>query len=208
MPADKYVNGDGLPFLREYELPVDEATGRRFRFSDPVTQDRVGALTETPLSIPTTSGSLSGVLRGLWSNFLDRVPGFQPVYGAPANLAVTATLSTGTFITVDKYTRYRIQVKNAGANPLNAFEISTRSHASGDMVIHLNAAAHFTAPASGSILRASSDLSGAAIDPTTLAAGASIVMAFDFRDFFAESIRIRASSTSSTSLQYFWGASY
>jgi hypothetical protein len=207
MPADKYVNGDGIIFLREYELPLTEADGRRFRFSDPEVQSRVGALSDGAISTPTASGSLAGVLRGLWADLRDRIPGFQPVYGNPANLAVTSTLSTGTFITVDRYEKFRIQVKNVGANPLNAFEISTRSHASADMVIHLNAAAHFTSPASGSILRAASDLNGAAINPVTLGAGASIVMAFDFRDFFAESLRIRASSASGTSLQFFWGAS-
>jgi hypothetical protein len=131
-------------------------------------------------------------------------------FGNPTNLAVVGgtalTASTGTFIEIPTLTRFRLQVNNIGAANLNGFEISTRCNASADMQIHLNTGAHFTAPPSDSILRLSGDTLGASVDPTTLnATTGKVILAFDFRDFFVQTIRIRASAASNTTLQFYWG---
>ena len=126
-------------------------------------------------------------------------------YGAPS-LAITSLLSTGTFFDTSKFGRVRLQVNNTGANALSGFEISSLAHAAGDAQVHLNLSTHFTTPTAGSILRHCADLTGAAIDLTTLPAGGKAVMAFDLRDLFAMQFRVRATSTAGTSLQFYWGA--
>lgn len=127
--------------------------------------------------------------------------------GTSPTLAVTAALGAGTEIVVASFTRFALQVQNTGANALNAFEISTRNHASAGWIPRLNAAAHYTAPPSGSILRACADGNGAVIDVTTLAAGTIAALSFDLRDFYAQAIRIRASSAAGTTLQFYTGGS-
>lgn len=126
-------------------------------------------------------------------------------YGNPT-IAIVATLSTGIIFDISKYRRLRLQINNTGGNSLNGFEISTRSHITGDWQIHLNLAAHFTSPTAGSILRHCADLNGAAIDLTTLPASGGAVMAIDLRDFFASDIRIRATSPAGTNIAILWGA--
>ena len=126
-------------------------------------------------------------------------------YGNPTT-AITAALSTGIIFDISKFQRLRIQVNNTGTNPLNGFEVSTRSHVTGDWQVHLNLAAHFTTPTAGSILRHCADLTGAAVDLTTLPASAKAVIAVDLRDFFASDIRVRATSVAGSNVQVLWGA--
>jgi hypothetical protein len=135
---------------------------------------------------------------------------YQAITGATPNLTVTGgvalTASTGVFIATANFTRFRVQINNIGANALTGLEISTRAHASADMQVHLNASAHYTAPPANSILRLSGDTLGAATDPTLLAGSTGkVILAFDFTNFFAETLRIRASATTTTTLQFFWG---
>lgn len=139
---------------------------------------------------------------------------YQATQGTAPNLTVTGgqaiTASVGTFITTRNFTRFRVQINNIGAAALTGLEISTRCHADplADFQTHLNASAHYTAPSASSILRLSGDTLGAAIDPTVLAATTGkVILAFDFTNFFAESIRIRASAAAATTLQFFWGGS-
>lgn len=174
--------------------------------------DNIGAIADSAAASDFGGFSLIALFKRLLSVKLpDAVNGRIPidgklgVYGNPT-LAITSTLSTGIIFDVSKFTRLRLQVNNTGANPLSGFEISTRSHVTGDFQVHLNTAAHFTTPASGSILRHCADLTGAAIDVTTLPASGKAVMAIDLRDFFASDIRIRATSTAGTNLQVLWGA--
>jgi hypothetical protein len=172
----------------------------------------IGALADTTATSDVGAFSLIALIKRLLSAKIpDTVAGKIPTdgkFGTYANptLAVTAALGTGVIFDISKFQRLRLQIKNTGANPLNGLEISTRSHVTGDFQIHMNVAAHFTAPTSGSILRHCADLSGVAIDATTLPAAGNAVMAIDLRDFFASDIRIRATSTSGTNLQLLWGA--
>jgi hypothetical protein len=176
--------------------------------SDP----NLGAIADTSAASDFGGFSLIALFKRLLSIKLpDSVAGKVPVdgkfgtYGNPT-LAITAALSTGIIFDVSKFQRLRMQINNTGANALNGFEVSTRSHVTGDWQIHLNLAAHFTAPTAGSILRHCADLSGAAIDLTTLPASGKSVMAIDLRDFFASDIRVRAASTAGTNMQVLWGA--
>lgn len=125
-------------------------------------------------------------------------------YSSPT-LAAVAALGTGAELVVAAFTRISLQVQNTGVNALNGFEVSTRGHASALWIPRLNAAGHFTAPPSGSILRACSSSTGAAVDPTTLAAGGNVEFNFDFRDFFVQAIRVRATSAAGTALQFYLG---
>jgi hypothetical protein len=161
--------------------------------------------------IGTTNSSLTGINGKLPTlTALSRLPAevTAPTYGNPS-LTVAASVavgsSTGTFISTEQFKVFRLQVNNTGANALSAFEISTRCHASADMQVHLNAASHFTAPTANSIIRLSADLAGAAIDLTTLPASGKAIITFDFTNFFSETIRIRAASTSGTTLVFYWG---
>jgi hypothetical protein len=172
----------------------------------------LGTIADTSAATDTGSFSLISLFKRLLTSKLpDVVAGKIPTdskyatYGNPT-LAVTAALGTGVIFDVAKFRRLRLQIKNTGTNPLNGLEVSTRSHATGDFQVHLNTTSHFTTPTTGSILRHSADLTGAAIDATTLPANGNAVMAIDLRDFFASDIRIRATSTAGTNLQIFWGA--
>jgi hypothetical protein len=171
----------------------------------------IGAIADAAASSDFGGFSLIALFKRLLSIKLpDAVAGKIPTdnkfgtYGNPT-LAVTAALSTGIIFDVAKFRRLRIQISNTGANALNGLEISTRSHASADFQVHLNTAAHYTSPASGSILRHCADLAGAAIDPTVLPGSGKVIIAIDLRDFFASDIRIRATSAATT-LATFWGA--
>lgn len=137
---------------------------------------------------------------------------YQATTGTTANLVVTGgqaiTASTGVFVATGNFTRFRVQINNIGAAALTGLEISTRcnANAAADFQVHLNASAHYTAPPANSILRLSGDTLGAAIDPTTLTASTGkAILALDFTNFFAESVRIRASAAANTTLQIFWG---
>jgi hypothetical protein len=172
----------------------------------------LGTITDTSATSDAGSFSLISLFKRLLASKIpDAVAGKIPTdskyatYGNPT-LAVTAALGTGVIFDISKFQRLRVQIKNTGTNALNGLEISTRSHATGDFQVHLNIATHFITPTAGSILRHCGDLTGAAIDATTIPAGDSAVMAIDLRDFFASDIRIRATSTSGTNLQLLWGA--
>lgn len=172
----------------------------------------IGAIADAAAGSDFGGFSLIALFKRLLSIKLpDAVAGKIPVdakfgtYGNPT-LAVTAALSTGIIFDVAKFQRLRIQINNTGANALNGLEISTRSHSSADFQVHLNTAAHYTSPASGSILRHCADLVGAAIDPTILPGSGKVIIAIDLRDFFASDIRIRATSAAATTLATFWGA--
>lgn len=136
----------------------------------------------------------------------------QATTGTTPNLTVTGgqaiTASLGAIIQTSRFTRFRVQINNIGASALSGLEISTRCNADplADFQPHLNASAHYTAPPNTSILRLSGDTLGAAIDPTVLTATVGkVILAFDFTNFFAESVRIRASAAANTTLQIFWG---
>lgn len=172
----------------------------------------LGAIADTTATTDVGSFSLIALFKRLMLIKLpDSVGGRIPTdgkfgfYGAPT-LSVTAALSTGVIFDISKFQRLRLQINNTGVNPINGLEISTRVQNTGDFQVHLNAAAHFTTPTPGGILRHCGDLAGAPIDLTTLPASGKAVMAIDFRDFFASDIRIRATSSAGTNLQVLWGA--
>ena len=211
MAEDAYINGANLPKQRDARGTGVAGDGYRFGFYSAELETVVGATSETAATSDTGVFSIVRLLKRLLSVKLPdaiggRVPTISPgTYGAPV-VAVTAALGVGTSVDVSTYRRVRIQINNTGANPLSGFEISSKANSTGDPQVHLNLPTHFTAPTAGSILRHCADLNGAAIDPTTLAAGSKVVMAFDLRDFFASEIRIRATSASGTNLQIYWGA--
>jgi hypothetical protein len=172
----------------------------------------LGAIADTSAASDFGGFSLIALVKRLLSVKLpDAVAGKIPTdnkfgtYGSPT-LAVTTALSTGVVFDVAKFQRLRLQVNNTGVNPLNGFEISTRSHATGDFQVHLNLPIHYTSPAAGSIVRHCADLAGAAIDLTILPASGKAVMAIDLRDFFASDIRVRATSAAGTNIAILWGA--
>lgn len=172
----------------------------------------VGARADSAATSDTGTFSLIALLKRLLSTKLpDAVSGRVPTdgslttYGNPT-LAVPTSLSTAVIFDCSKFKRLRIQINNTGSNALNGFEISTRGHGSGDYQVHLNTSTHYTSPTAGGILKHCADLSGASASPTTLAAGGKVVMAIDLTQFFAETIRIRATSAAATNLQIYWGA--
>jgi hypothetical protein len=182
--------------------------------ADPLVLRRQDAGIGAPADVAATSDTGAFSLLALFKRLLSaklpdvvsgRVPvdGNLAVYGAPTLTATTAI--SGPSFAVDRFTRLRIQINN-GAAALTGFEISTRAHATADWQVHLNSAAHYTSPPVGSILRHCADLNGAAIDLTALPANGKAVMALDLRDFFAQEIRIRATSGSSSTVQIYWGA--
>jgi hypothetical protein len=213
MSEDKYINGDALPKLRSARGTGVTGDGFRFEFFSTELETVIGATNEVAATSDTGAFSLTRLFKRLLSVKLpDAVNGRIPVvnnatYGNPTLAASSALGATAVSFDVSTFSRLRIQINNTGANPLNGFEISTKAHATGDPQVHLNAPTHFTAPAAGSILRHCGDLTGALADPTTLAAAGKVVLALDFRDFFASEIRIRATSVSGTALQIYWGAS-
>lgn len=181
---------------------------------DPLVIRRQDIGTGLPADIAATSDvgsfSLIAFFKRLMSVKLpDAIAGRIPVenalavYGTPTITAVPAL--SGPSLACDRFDRIRIQINN-GAAALTGFEISSRAHATGDWQVHLNASGHFTSPTPGSILRHCADLAGAPIDLTTIAANGKAVMAIDLRGFFAQEIRIRATSATSSTVQIYWGA--
>ncbi|MBN3993838.1 MAG: hypothetical protein HWQ36_25990 [Nostoc sp. NMS2] len=66
-----YIDGSGALRQRK-SASGDGTTGDPdvFSFADQGTYDRLGAISDSPISTPTTSGSLASVIRGLWQNML------------------------------------------------------------------------------------------------------------------------------------------
>jgi hypothetical protein len=170
----------------------------------------VGGPADAAATADTGTFSLVALLKRLLSAKLpDPISGRIPtdaslaVYGSPT-LTATPALSGPSFA-IEKFTRLRLQVNN-GPAALTGFEISTRAHAGADWQVHLNTAGHYTSPAAGSILVHCANLGGTVIDPTSLAANGKVVLALNFTQFFAQEIRVRATSGSSSLVQLYWGA--
>jgi hypothetical protein len=125
-------------------------------------------------------------------------------------LAVTDALSTGIFLDVSGFRRFRFQVHNSGSNQLSGFEVSSRCHSSGDMQVHAALAADYTSPGASSIIRLCGDLAGASINCTAMFGGAKAIVSLDLTDIFAETLRIRArcATGQSTTLNFVWGGSF
>jgi hypothetical protein len=71
MASVPYIDGSGA--LRQREISTGDGTTvnpDRFTFSDQGTYDRLGATNDSPISTPTTIGSLGAIIRGLWQNTL------------------------------------------------------------------------------------------------------------------------------------------
>lgn len=212
MADDRYINGVNVPQWRKGRGDGTTLDPFRFGFFSTELETSIGAPADISATTDIGTFSLVSLLKRILASKLpDAVNSRIPVdpsygtYGAPL-LTVTSALATGAFFDTSRFGRVRLQVNNTGANPLNGFEISSFAHASGDAQVHLNTSAHFTSPTAGSIVRHCADLSGAPIDLTTLPAGGKAVMAIDLRDFFAMQLRLRATSTAGTTLQFYWGA--
>lgn len=200
MPSVAYIDGDNVKRYRK-TVSGDGTPG-----NPDVVEDGTPALEAL---VTALSAKIPALLN---SRIPVDAPAAVPVYSpaTPPTLAITAgqaiTASTGVFFNTAGMRVFRIQVNNTGASALNGFEVSTRCHASADMQVHLNTATDYTAPPAGSILRHSGDTLGANISPTTLAAtNGKIILTFDLTNFFAESLRIRASATAATTLQFLHG---
>lgn len=137
----------------------------------------------------------------------DRPLEVQEKYSEGNNtLAITTALSNGAFIDVSKFSRFSIQIENSGSTVLNAFEISTKNHSTGDTRVRYSTSGNYSTLDSKGIIQYIGNLGGAFENPTTLAATAKIIIDFDLTKFFVKELRFRASVASgSTTLAYKWG---
>lgn len=101
-----------------------------------------------------------------------------------------------------------VQISNTGAAAFSALSIETKPHPATSWVVRLNASSHFLSPPSQSILRVCSGVSGAAIDPTTLAAGSIADFVLDLTTFICSDLRIVASSSGTTATTSVLGEGY
>ncbi len=215
MASVPYIDGGNTP--RQRDLVSGDGTLANpdvFRSEDPVLQSIATTISGNVIDIESLVTAISGRLPAalISGRFPVDAPVIAPAYSpaTPPTLAVAAgvaiTSSVGAFFNTAGMRVFRIQIDNTGASALNGFEISTRCHANADMQAHLSSAADFTAPPTNSILRHSGDTLGANVSPTTLAATTGkIILTFDFTNFFAESLRIRASAAPATTLRFFHG---
>jgi len=213
MPSVPYIAGDNTTRQRDLvsgsgTLADPDVT----RNEDPTLQAIAATINGNVVDIETLVAAISSRLPSALINNRFPVDTPAPSYSAatPPTLAVAAGVaiasSVGAFFPTAGLRVFRIQINNTGASALNGFEVSTRCHANADMQIHLSDATDYTAPPANSILRHSGDTLGANISPTTLVATTGkIILTFNLTNFFAESLRIRASAAAATTLQFLHG---
>ena len=100
-----YIDGSGA--LRQRKSASGDGTNADpdlFSFADQGTYDRLGEISNSPISTPTSSGTLAAVIRGLWQNMLgttsDAASSTGSIHAKLRSLGATgdAALSSGSLM--------------------------------------------------------------------------------------------------------------